>query len=91
MQEVVIIPKTEWLGLVEMQNSLLKRIARLEKGLSEYVGTDEAMKITGIGRDALYNARIANKIEFKYEGRKVLYLRSSLQAYNESNRPKRNQ
>ncbi|QCR24762.1 helix-turn-helix domain-containing protein [Pontibacter sp. SGAir0037] len=89
MQKVVIIPEVEWEQYQQKLIDLEKRLQLLENGLTEYVGTNEACRITGIGRNALYNARIENKIECKYEGRKVCYLRSSLLAYNESKRPRK--
>ncbi|QCR24760.1 helix-turn-helix domain-containing protein [Pontibacter sp. SGAir0037] len=73
----------------ELIKELVKRVNRLEKGLSEWVKTGEACKLTGLHRDTLYNLRAADKVAYKFEGKTVLYLRSSLQEYNDTKRPRK--
>lgn len=68
---------------VEQENAILRR------SLADYIGTGEAMRLTGLCRDALYDLRQAGKVEWKYEGRKVLYLRSSVETYNDLQLPRR--
>lgn len=76
------------------QEELLKKVERLEKGLTAWVGTDEAERITGLKRKALDERRAPGGIwevgrDWKKEGSKVLYNRSSLEAYNDSHKPRR--
>lgn len=61
------------------------KIERLERGLSEYVRTREALKITGLSKTTLEveRNRSGTLIQYKKEGRTPLYLRSSLEAYND--------
>lgn len=89
MKQILVIEEQEYFELLEQIKQLSKRVEILEKGLTEYVGTAEAMRITGLGRDALYDIRQAGKVEYRFEGRKVLYLRNSLIALTESGKLRR--
>jgi hypothetical protein len=89
MQEVLIIDKVEFEALMQQVATLAKRVARLERSLVQWIGTVEASLLTGLHRDTLYSLRKAGKVECRYEGVKVLYLRSSLEEYIESTRPRK--
>lgn len=83
MQRVVIIPEEEFNALLGRFAQLERRLARVERSMAEYVGTEEAMRITGLSRGTLLNWRRQGLIEHKGEGRKVLYLRGDLERMNE--------
>jgi hypothetical protein len=73
---------------------LEREVAYLKKGLSAWVGTEEAERITGLKRKALDVRRSYTGIwelgaDWKKEGSKVLYNRTSLEAYNDSHTPRR--
>jgi len=93
MQRVIIIPESEWQGLVLKQQQLEKEVSYLKKGLSTWVNTAEAERLTGLKRKALDKRRQdgtwAQGTDWKNEGAKVLYSRTSLEAYNDSARPRR--
>lgn len=89
MKRVVLVEEEDFDQLVDQLKQLTKRVDKLEKGLAEYVGTAEAMKMVGLSRGGLDNLRKAGQVEWKGEGRKVLYLRSSLEALNESGKLRR--
>lgn len=89
MERVIIIPEEEFDLLVKDLTLLKKRVENLEKGLAEYVGTAEAMRMTGLSRTSLYGIRKTGRVEWKGEGSKVLYLRSSLEELNEGGRVRR--
>lgn len=84
-----IVTKADLVPLLQRLDKLEKENRFLRKGLAEYVGTNEACRLTGVHRDTLYDLRQRGEVEYKYEGRKVLYLRTSLEAYNASNTPRR--
>ena len=75
--------------LVEYIQTIEKRVSQLERGLSEWVNQQEAMRITGITADTLKRERerLNTLIVVRFEGetdKKPMYLRSSLHAYCES-------
>jgi hypothetical protein len=68
---------------------LLERIVQLEEGLTEYVDTKEAMRLTGLTAETLktHRERPGTLIVVKLEGKTGAhpqYLRSSLIAFNKS-------
>ena len=76
----------------ELLAPLQRRVQLIEKGLDEWVGTKEALRITGIERRETLQKRAAMAgalIESKQEGNRHFYLRSSLVAYLEANPPRR--
>jgi hypothetical protein len=73
--------------ILHLTEPLRKRIEYLESCLTEWVDTKEAMRITGIkSPDTLKTERerLGTLIKAKLEGRKPLYSRASLLAYNEA-------
>jgi len=89
MQKVVIIPETEFNSLIARVNELSDKMVVLEQSQSQWLRTHEASQLTGLGRDALYDLRQNGEVEYKHEGRTVLYLRTSLEAYNKKKRRRR--
>ena len=90
--EVVIIPREEWLDWMARQEKLEKKVAYLERGLTAWVGTEEATRVTGLSRSALDAKRKSGTWEYyqdwKKEGAKVLYNRQTLEAWNDSHKPR---
>ena len=73
--------------LIDYIQTMEKRVSQLERGLSEWVSQQEAMRITGIkSADTLKRLReLPNAIIIvRKEGKTPLYLRASLIAYCES-------
>jgi len=71
---------------------LRKEIDLIKRGLDEWVGTRDALKITGIDRRETLQKRATmpdTLIVAKQEGNRHYYLRSSLVAYVEANPPRR--
>ena len=78
-----IVTKADLVPIFQQIAELKKENAYLRRGLSAYVGTAEAMRLTGVSRSTLLNWRREGLIEHKGEGRKVLYLRTDLERIND--------
>jgi len=92
MQRVIIIPESEWQGIVLKQEQLEKEVQYLKKGLTPWVDTAEAERMLGVSRsylDARRNEDWEYGKQYKKEGRKVLYNRSELEAHNDSHKIRR--
>lgn len=88
-----IATKGDVADLVAQITELHKEVAYLKRGLTAWIKTDEAERITGLSRKAL-DARRNNGTwtvgnDWKKEGALVLYNRSSLEAYNDSHKARR--
>lgn len=89
MQKVVIIPEAEFNNLVARVEELSGKVEAMENSQAQWLRTHEAEHLTGLKRDALYDLRQRGEVDYKYEGRTVLYLRTSLEAYNKKKRRRR--
>lgn len=91
-QLVAIIPEAEWRLILDRLASLEKEVAYLKRGLTAWIRTEEAERITGLKRKALDERRVNGTFkvgdDWKKEGALVLYNRQSLEAYNDSHKPR---
>lgn len=88
-QQVIIVPIQDFNNLVAKVEELSGKLQQIEGSQAQWLRTHEAERLVGLGRDALYDLRQRGEVEYKNEGRTVLYLRSSLEAYNKKKRRRR--
>lgn len=89
MQQVIIVPIQDFQNLVARVEELSGKLEAIEHSQAKWLRTHEAEQLVGLKRDALYDLRQRGEVEYKYEGRTVLYLRTSLEAYNKKKRRRR--
>lgn len=59
-------------------------VARLDGSLPWFVGTDEARRMTGLGRDRLRALAASGEVVTKRDGHRLLYCTRSLRAFMDS-------
>ncbi len=75
----------EYRALIERLDALSEEVRQLKASLPEYVGQQEAERLTGLSRTTLFRERkrLGSLIKWKSD-RGPKYLRSSLLAHNQS-------